>query len=105
MKIDVSEKIKDLYGTPYASPRSTPKGVIYLTAAEVYITALLGPTPQPIPYEQCKERVELADRLKDAEGETELEDREIEILKGLVPITNNLPLIVAKAVGLLEKEG
>jgi len=106
-KVTVSKVMEDLYGMPFASPRSTQEtGAIKLTAAEVFIAALLAPVQSYASFEEHEAKVNLAERIKDAEECVDLSDEEIELLKDLVPRTNNLPLIVSRAIGALqEKEG
>lgn len=106
-KIEVSFVIKDLEGNPLASAKSNQeKGLILLTVGEVFVNTLLAPVARPESYEESAAKVSLAERIASAKKDIELEDKEIELLRELVPRNNNLPLIVARAVGILqEKEG
>lgn len=104
----VTTVLKDLYDSVYASPRSSRKnGFIELTNGEIYVQALMSPTERSESYESSLYKVELAKKIKTAQEEgspVELDDKEIQLLEALVPMANNLPLVVAQAVGLLKKE-
>lgn len=104
--VKLSSVIFDFDGNAYASSKSTPGAPpVLLTVREVFINALLAPIRLDMSSEtECQYRVALAEEIRDAGSEMEIEETQKECIKTLVNKTNNLPLVVARALEVL-KEG